>query len=142
MSSFSEAFPFPASGAPEKGYILAYYADALVFEPYVLKGEYPVFAGCDALKGEMPLECHLFDEHQEWRMVYKESTGERLVLSFTEEEEHNMDSDLLFAERVLVKPQYAASDRLPEALTIINRYRYSEYDTLVLDNYRISAKTS
>ncbi len=47
---------------------------------------------------------------------------------------------LLFAEEVLVKPRFAASGRLPKKLKIINRYRYSEYDTLVLDNYRISGK--
>ena len=39
-----------------------------------------------------------------------------------------------------MKPQFADTGRLPRKLTITNRYRYSEYDTLTLDNYRISCK--
>ena len=46
-----------------------------------------------------------------------------------------------FPEEVLVRPQYAERGDLPEKLTIINRYRYSENDTLTLENYRISCNT-
>lgn len=58
----------------------------------------------------------------------------------TRDEEREMDPDLLFEEEVLVKPQYADTGRLPRKLTVINRYRYSEYDTLTLDNYRIGCR--
>ena len=51
-----------------------------------------------------------------------------------------MDPDLLFEEKVLVKPQYTDTGRLPQKLTITNRFRYSECDTLTLDNYRIGCK--
>ena len=52
-------------------------------------------------------------------------------------EEQSMDPDLIFVEEVLVKPQYTETGRIPATLTIINRYRYSEYDTIVLEDYRI-----
>ena len=55
----------------------------------------------------------------------------------TAQEEQYMDPDLIFVEEVLVKPQYAETGRLPSTLTIVNRYRYSEHDTIVLEDYRI-----
>ena len=124
--------------APAKGYILACYPDVLVFEPYVLKDGEPVFEGCKAHQGEVPRECHLFDEEKEYRLIYRESAGDWIEQLLTRAEEREMDPDLLFEEEVLVKPQYADTGRLPKTLTITNRYRYSECDTLTLDNYRIS----
>ena len=47
---------------------------------------------------------------------------------------------LVYEEEVLVKPRYADTGRLPRLLTVTNRYRYSEYDTLTLDNYRIGCR--
>lgn len=70
-----------------------------------------------------------------------ESAGDRIELLLSREEELGMDPDLVFEEEVLVKPQYAERGDLPEKLTIINRYRYSENDTLTLENYRISCNT-
>ena len=50
-----------------------------------------------------------------------------------------MDPDLLYEEEVLVKNENAAGiDRLK----IINRYMFTENDTLVLRNYRIAAAIS
>ena len=134
MDSFLE------SCAPARGYILAFYPDALIFEPYVMKDGEPYFEGSEALRGEIPRECHLFDEEREFRRVYRESAGDWIEVLFTRAEERGMDSDLLFEEEVLVKPQYADTGRLPRKLTIMNRFRYSECDTLTLDNYRIGCK--
>lgn len=128
---------FLKSNAPAKGFILACYPDALVFEPYTLKDGEPVFDGCEALRGETAWECHLFDDEVEYRRVFRESFGDCVERLFTRAEEREMDPDLLFEEAVLVKPQYADTGRLPRKLTITNRYRYSECDTLTLDNYRI-----
>lgn len=98
------------------------------------------FEGCEALRGEIPRECHLFDDERECRRVYRESAGDWIEGLFTRAEEREMESDLLFEEEVLVKPQYADTGRLPRKLTIMNRFRYSECDTLTLDNYRIGCK--
>ena len=50
-----------------------------------------------------------------------------------------MEPDLLFTEEVLVKKEYTDIPGIPEKLRVINRYRYSENDTLVLKDYRIAA---
>ena len=131
---------FIKNNAPARGYILAYYQDTLVFEPYTMKDGELVFEGCEALRGEVLRECHLFDEERECRCIYRESAGDWIEQLFTRAEESEMDPDLLFEEKVLVKPQYADTGRLPRKLTIMNRFRYSEYDTLTLDNYRIGCK--
>ena len=131
---------FLARNAPAVGYILACYPEALVFEPYTMKDGEPLFEGCEALRGETPLECHLFDGERECRRVYRESAGDWVERLFTRAEEREMDPDLLFEEEVLVKPRYADTGRLPRKLTIMNRFRYSEFDTLTLDNYRIGCE--
>ena len=136
MSSFLK------NNAPVRGYILAYYPDTLVFEPYILQGDCPVFEGWEALRGVTPRECHLFDDSREVRTINRDSAGDRLEIVLTQEEERGMDPDLIFVEDVLVKPQYAAGGGHPKTLRIINRYRYSEYDTLTLDNYRISSEAA
>ena len=53
---------FLLENAPARGYFLAYYPDALVFEPYEMKDGMLWFAGCEAYRGETPRECHLFDK--------------------------------------------------------------------------------
>lgn len=140
MNSFFEKPWDQGHRAPPEGFILACYPDTLVFAPYVWRGGYPVFEGCAALRDVTPGECHLFDADRELRLLYRESTGEWLDMLLTAEEERDMDPDLIFEESVLVKPRYTVSGRVPEKLKIINRYRYSEYDTLTLDNYRISCE--
>ena len=117
-----------------------FYQDRLVFESYTIKDGELIFEGCKALRDEMPWECHLFDEERECRRIYRESAGDWIEQFFTRAEEREMEPDLLFEEEVLVKPQYADTGRLPRKLTIMNRFRYSECDTLTLDNYRIGCK--
>lgn len=51
---------------------------------------------------------------------------------------YTYDPDLLYEEEVLVKDEYSEKSGLPERLKVINRYMYTENDTLVLKNYRIA----
>lgn len=132
---------FLLENAPARGYFLAYYPDALVFEPYEVKDGMLWFAGCEAYRGQTPRECHLFDESKECRIVFRSHPRGPVRLVLTREQERQMDPDLLFEEEVLVKPEYASDGRRPGTLTIMNRYRYSEYDTLTLENYRLAVKT-
>ncbi len=52
-----------------------------------------------------------------------------------------MPKDLVFTEDVLVKKEYASIAGIPKKLRIVNRYEYSENDTLVLRNYRLAQTT-
>ena len=124
--------------APEKGFLLAYFRSAVVFEPYSIRDGILTFKGCEAFQDETPRECHLFDEDTEYRMILRQSRNDRIESSLRKQEEEGMDPDLLFEEDVLVKTEYARDGVHPERLKIISRYRYTENDTLALRNYRIS----
>ena len=78
------------------------------------------------------------DENTEYRMVLREARNDRIESVLTKEEEEGMDPDLLFAEEALVKKEYIREGIHPKRLMIINRYRYTENDSLALKNYRIS----
>lgn len=131
---------FLLENAPARGYYLAYYQNALVFEPYEITDGRLLFEGCEAFRGQLPRECHLFDEDTECRIVFRSHPGGPVRLVLTRGQELETDPDLLYEEEVLVKPEYASGGRRPKTLKIMNRYRYSEYDTLTLENYRISAE--
>lgn len=62
----------------------------------------------------------------------------RIERILTKDEEEKLEPDLLFPEDVLVKKEYTDIPGIPEKLRVINRYRYSENDTLVLEDYRIA----
>ena len=79
-----------------------------------------------------------FDRENDYRIVFRESRGDICRNLLTEEEERHIDADLIFVEEHLIKEEYAKRGGFPKKLRIINRYRYSDNDTLVLDNYRIS----
>ena len=83
--------------------------------------------------------CHFFDEDTEYRMIIREARDDVIRLLITHEQEVNMNEDLLFSEDVLVSPAYLIASNLPDKIRIVNRYKYSDNDTLVLDNYRIAS---
>lgn len=123
---------------PQKGFVLAYFRDGLVFEPYEVRNGMLLFDGCERLQKEDPTECHFFDRHQDYHRVCRQARHDVVEYVATEEEEARMEKDLLFVEDVLVKEEYVRRRCFPEKLRIINRYRYSENDVLVLKDYRIS----
>ena len=123
---------------PLEGFCLLSFRDALVFEPYELRDGQPHFAGCERLKQEMPYDCHFFDREKDCHMVFRESRGDFCVTVLTAEEEKVMDPDLIYVEKQLIREEYAAREGFPSRLSVISRYRYSEFDTLLLENYRLS----
>lgn len=123
---------------PRKGNLLAYFRDALVFEPYSVENGRLIFAGWEAWKDTAPVECHLFDGDREYRMVSREQWGDRVEMLLTRREEEAMDPDLLYEEEPLIREEYTGREGFPNRLKIVNRYSYSENDTLVLVNYRIA----
>ena len=97
-----------------------------------------MFCGREALKDRTPGEYHLFDADTEYRMIRRESSGDSIELMLTRDEEKLMDPNLLYTQKVLVQEQFSKEKDMPERLVVVNRYAYSENDTLVLKNYRIS----
>ena len=124
--------------APQKGYLLAYFRDALVFEPYAIENGRLVFPECEVYQEMAPKECHLFDENTEYRMILREARGDRVEIILSRQEEETMDPNLIYEEEVLVKNEYSGKAGIPKSLKVINRYMYTENDTLVLKNYRIA----
>ena len=124
--------------APSKGYLLAYFRDTLVFEPYTIENGRLVFSDWEVYQELAPKECHLFDENTEYRMILREARGDLVEVILTRQEEETMDPNLLYEEEVLVKNEYSEKEGFPERLKVINRYTYTENDTLVLKNYRIA----
>ena len=124
--------------APASGFGIACLKDRLVFAPYKICNGVFAAEGWDCPDFTEAEECHFFDDSREYRRIYRSARRDVIETVLTAQEEQAMDPDLIFVEEVLVKPQYAQTGKIPSTLTIVNRYRYSEYDTIVLEDYRIS----
>lgn len=122
---------------PPRGVVIAYTDESVIYTSYkVIDGKVIT----DSIKEDKianAYEYHFFDTHKEYRLIYRESRNDIIEMVATKSEEDTMDSDLIYTEDVLVDPKYLEDKTLPKMLRIINRYRYSHNDTLVLDNYRI-----
>ena len=125
--------------APKKGFILAYFRTRPIFSRYEIKNKEIIFKDWETFKEEMPSECHLFDADTEYRVVLRRARGDRIESVLTAKEEQAMDSDLLYTENVLIKEEYRQDETMPKKIAVINRYRYTDNDTLTLKNYRLSA---
>ena len=126
--------------APERGFILACFRARPVFGRYERRNGEIVFEGWEAFREETPQECHLFDADTEYRMVVRQARGDRIELVLTAREEETMEPDLLYTENVLIREEYRQAGTVPGTIAVINRYQYSADDTLVLKNYRLSAR--
>lgn len=124
--------------APRRGFVIACLKDQLVFAPYEIRNGVFCAEGWDSPDFTTAEECHFFDSGREYRRICRSARWDVIETVLTAQEEQSMDPDLIYTEEVLVKPKYAEKTGLPSKMTIISRYRYSEYDTIVLDDYRIS----
>ena len=79
---------------------------------------------------------HLFDEATEYRLM---TTGSRGVIEHVvnENEEQDLEPDLIYEDKMLITSRFAEGHDI-DSLRIINRYRYTWFDTLTLDDYRIA----
>lgn len=123
---------------PKKGLVMAYFRNELLFLPYEVTGDELKMQGKTLFDKEMPYECHFFNKDREYRLIRRESRNDVIERILTKDEEEELEPDLLFPEDVLVKKEYTDIPGIPEKLRVINRYRYSENDTLVLEDYRIA----
>ena len=124
--------------APAAGFVIASLKNQHIFAPYEIRNGVLMVEGWDRPDFTEAEECHFFDHSREYRRIYRSARQDMIESILTAQEEEAMDPDLIFTEEVLVKPQYTESSCIPAALTIVNRYRYSEYDTIVLEDYRIA----
>ena len=131
-------YKIPIEKLPEKGLVMAYFSERILFAPYKVTDNRLQLDQKKLFEEEMPYECHFFDCEKEYRLIKREARNDVIERVLTKEEEASIPSDLLFAEDVLVKKEYADIPGIPEKLRVINRYCYSENDTLVLMDYRIA----
>ena len=124
---------------PPKGIMLLYFKKRLVFERYEIKNGELVHDGKENLLEEIPIECHFFDDKTEYRLIKRDAQGDIIEIVLSATEEAYMDPDLLYVEEPPIKDEYRINVNIPEKLTIVSRYRYSDNDTLELKNYRISS---
>ena len=137
-------YNIPIDKIPQKGYLLAYFRNAVLFEPYEVTEDHSqegkTFV-CEQLakhSGDELMECHLFSRDTEYRAIYRESRYDWIETVLNKGQEESMDPDLIYSQTVMVKNEYAERALMPKRLVIVNRYEYSANDTLVLKNYRIS----
>ncbi len=125
---------------PKQGLVMAYFREKLFFSPYSVEDGRVVFQEESPFATEEPYECHFFDNSTEYRRICRASRGDVIERVLTEEEEAQLPKDLVLAEDVLVKKEYASIPGIPEKLSVVSRYEYSENDTLVLRDYRIAGQ--
>lgn len=126
--------------APRFGFVIACLKDRLIFAPYEIRNGAFWAEGWECPDFTAAEECHFFDDRTEYRRIWRNARRDVIETVLTAQEEQSMDPDLVYSEEVLVKPKYTAITGVPPKLTITSRYRYSEHDTIVLEDYRISCR--
>lgn len=122
---------------PEKGYVIAMFSGMMLFEPYSIQDPSVVHL-MERMEKGLIQEGYFFDQETCVHVISRKSRNDVVAAVFTAAQEKQMDPDLVYTQEVLVKPEYVRAGNVPQKLQIINRYMYSEYDTLTLRNFRIS----
>ena len=128
----------PIDKIPPRGIVLAYFGDTELFEPYTVSDGKIICIGSGIFEKQTPDECHFFDADEEFRLIRRRSRNDVVHIHLRRVDEENADPDLIYVQNVLVKTEHSIRDGIPKTLRIINRFAYTENDTLVLKNYRIS----
>ncbi len=129
---------FQIDRIPPKGYLLAYFGRGLLFDAYEVSGGSVVCEGLSRFADDEMTEYHFFNRDMEYRAIFSPSRNRWITKTLDKWQEELMEPDLIYAQTVMVKKEYASREGLPAQLVIVNRYEYSAHDTLVLKNYRIS----
>ena len=123
---------------PQKGYIYAIFKAGVIFEKYELNPKGFKFSGDAAFEGSPLRELHCFDENTEYRLIVQDDSPcacpiEKVVSA---EEEKGIPAELLLNDEMLLEERYTKCG--VKKITIVNRYSYSFFDTLQLDDYRMT----
>lgn len=124
--------------APRRGWLFAETERGPVLERYVIVDGEPDFPGSERLKGVPVLRLHCFDEQTEYRFLRVDEDGDAVEGLFTAGQEAAMDPDLVYADKMVLKEAYAPKDGGVWTLDVVNRYRWTENDSLELENYRMA----
>ena len=123
---------------PEEGFVMAVFDDHILFERYTKTADGLSFPEGEPFQKVPLLRLHCFDRDTEYRLIAADD-GDRLIETvLTAEEEKKMEPDLLFEDEMLLRREYCKDGMPLEKLRIVNRYRYTFFDTMTLHNYRIS----
>ncbi len=123
---------------PQRGYIYAIFESGVLFEKYELQPNGFKFSGNSAFEKSPLRELHCFDENTEYRLIAQDSTLRTCPIEkvVSAEEEEEMTAELLLSDEMLLEDRYTKCGI--KKITIINRYSYSFFDTLQLDDYRMT----
>ena len=124
--------------APRRGWLFAETERGPVLERYVIVDGEPDFPGSERLKGVPVLRLHCFDGQTEYRFLRVDEDGDAVEGLFTAGQEAAMDPDLVYADKMVLKEAYAPKDGGVWTLDVVNRYRWTENDSLELENYRMA----
>lgn len=124
--------------APERGWFFAETETGAILERYVLVDGEPDFPGHERLRDAVVTRIHCFDERVEYRWLRVNEKGGAVEGVFSAEEEAGMDPDLVYADDMILADEYTPKEGGIWVLSVINRYRWTETDTLTLENYRLA----
>ena len=124
--------------APERGWLFAETETGAILERYVLVDGEPDFPGRERLRDAVVTRLHCFDERVEYRWLRTNEKGGVVEGVFSAEEEAGMDPDLVYPDDMILADEYAPKEGGLWVLSVINRYRWTETDTLTLENYRLA----
>ncbi len=123
---------------PQRGYIYATFNTGVIFEKYELHPNGFKFSGDSTFVSSPLRELHCFNENTEYRLIAQDYSPcacpiEKVVSA---EEEKEIPAELLLSDEMLLEERYTKCGI--KKINIINRYSYSFFDTLQLDDYRMT----
>jgi hypothetical protein len=82
-------------------------------------------------------ELHFFDSQKEFRLLASGYSQSATIIEYvaSSEEEKGMEPDLLYEDEMMLEEKFAFEDL--KKIKVVNRYKYTFFDTLALDNYRL-----
>lgn len=126
------------SKAPAQGWLFAETERGPILERYSIVAGKPDFPGAERLETAPVLRLHCFDERTEYRYVRVNENGDAVDGLFTAGQEAAMDPDLVYEDKMVLAEAYAPKEGGIWALTVINRYRWTECNALAIENYRLA----
>ena len=116
------------SNAPQKGFLLAYTRDKVVFERYETL---TYVESC--LRNKELLELHLFDDNKEYRAIYSSSYNAAIESVC---EEKDCDKDEIYSVDIYLDGKYQTVSP-NNMITIVNILQYNEDGALSVVDYRL-----
>ena len=121
--------------APASGWILIINDDGSVLDKYEITDGEIHLSRHKTVKYQSVRRMHCFDKSKEYR--YININGNITQTICTAEEESEMEQDLLFEDYMIVSDRFIPKENGIWKICLVDRYRYGETDTLVLNGYRL-----